>query len=306
VIQIPRLDLIFQENKLRILLNLTNNPLYKHEYKQSQNWGSIRETYAAALFYETELIEKMNKNKELFIWDPFCGAGTLSIEAFSILFQRQARKLKTIAEEGFTYLPFNKKDEFTKFLKEELKLSSSYVINIEEKEFNCKFVCSDINNKSLSSISENCKNAKLNFFKVYAENNLINEKMDYNKFLNPVIYHEKVNNVFDIFLGDFEAIGKNVIMCEKNKNHKFNIFTHLPYGVSQQMDDRNKLKKLYERFGKFLRRYNQELDDVFVIVNKRNDKDEINFKTLSGVKWNTIVEFENNGITVEMLKYIRE
>lgn len=299
------MDLIFQDNKMRILLNLTNNPLYKHEYKENQNWGSLRETYAAALFYESELIEKMNQKKALFFWDPFCGAGTLGIEAFSIIFQRQARKLKTIAEEGFTNLPFNKKDEFTKFLKEELKLSSSYVINIEEK-FECKFVCSDINNKSLTALSENCKNAKLNFYKVYAENDLINKDYDYNKFLNPVIFHEKINNVFDAFLGDFEAIAKNVIFSEINKNNKFNIFTHLPYGVSQQMDDRVKIRKLYERFGKFLRKHNDQLDEVFVIVNKRNESDKINFKSISGVNWNTIIEFENNGITVELLKYIRD
>lgn len=305
MLQIPRMDLIFQDNKLRILLNLTNNPLYKHEYKEKQNWGSLRETYAAALFYESELIEKMNQTKSLYFWDPFCGAGTLAIEAFSIIFQRQARKLKTIAEEGFTNLPFNKKDEFTKFLKDELKLSSSYVINIEEK-FDCKFICSDINNKSLTALSDNCKNAKLNFYKVYAENNLLNKDFDYHKFLNPVIFHEKINNVFDAFLGDFEAIAKNVVFSEANKNNKFNIFTHLPYGVSQQMDDRVKIRKLYERFGKFIRKHNDLLDDVFVLVNKRDESDRINFKSLTGLKWNVVLEFENNGITVELLKYIRE
>jgi len=247
----------------------------------------------------------MNQQKSLLFWDPFCGAGTLAIEAFSIIFQRQARKLKTIAEEGFTNLPFNKKDEFSKFLKEELKLSTSYVINIEEK-FDCKFICSDINNKSLTALSDNCKSAKLNNYKVYSENNLLNKDYDYNKFLNPVIFHEKINNVFNAFLGDFEAIAKNVVFSEVNINNKFNIFTHLPYGVSQQMDDRIKIKKLYERFGKFIRKNNEQLDDVFVIVNKRDEKDRINFKLLSGVKWNAIVEFENNGITVEMLKYIRD
>jgi len=303
--QIPRIDLILQEDKLRILLNLTNNPLYKHEYKEKQNWGSLRETYAAALFYETELIEQMNKKKSLYLWDPFCGAGTLAIEAFSILFQRQARKLKTIAEEGFTNLPFNKKDEYTKFLKDELKLNSSYIINIEE-EFNCKLICSDINNKSINAISENCKNAKLNFYKVYTDNKIININDDYNNFLNPVIFHEKINNVFDAFLGDFEAIAKNVVFSEINKKCKFNIFTHLPYGISHQMDDRNKIKKLYERFGKFIRKHNEQLDEIFVVINKREESDSINFKTLTDVKWNQILEFENNGITVQMLKYIRE
>lgn len=305
VLQIPQIDFIIQENKMKILLNLTNNPLYKHEYKEKKSWGSLRETYAAALFYETELIEKMNKNKNFYIWDPFAGSGTLLIEAFSIIFQRHARKIKTISEEGFTNLPFHEKGEFNIFLKEEMKLYNSHVINVEE-EFQCNFIASDMDNKSLTALSQNCQKGKLNNYKFYSENKILNKSEDSQKFLNPVIYSEKINNVFDIFLGDFEAIAKNVIFSEINKNKKFNIFTHLPYGISTHMDDKVKLKKLYERFGKFLRKNDQLLDDVYVIINKRNQNDLLNFKMLSEVKWNSLIEFENNGITVELLKFIRD
>ena len=107
-------------------------------------------------------------------------------------------------------------------------------------------------------------------------------------------------------MGDFEAIWKNVLFCEINKNKKFNIFTHLPYGESSHMDDKVKIKKLYQRFGKFLRKYSEFVDDVFIIINKRDEKDLLNFKILSELKWNIMIEFENNGITVELLKLVRE
>lgn len=275
--------------------------MYKHEYKQNLNWGSLRETYAAALFYETEILEKMNKDKHLYIWDPFCGAGTLLIEAFSIIFQRQARNLETIMSEGFTKLPFHDKKNFKNFLKEENKLQKSYNISIEEN-FDCQFITSDINRKSISAIHENCLKAKFNNYKIYSGEKFINKDFDYRKFVNPIIFNEKINNVFYNFLGDFEAIGKNVIFSEENFDKKFTIFTHLPYGVSTHMDDIVKVKKLYKRFGKFLRKFSSEIDEVFIIINKREEKDLLNFKKLSECDWEILMQFENNGITVELLK----
>jgi 23S rRNA G2445 N2-methylase RlmL len=277
------------------------------------NWGSLRETYAAALFYETEILEKMNKEKKLFIWDPFCGSGTLLIEAFSIIFQRQARNLDTIMSEGFTKLPFHDKINFKSFLKEENKLAKSYNISIDEN-FECEFIASDINRKSITAINENCQTAKFKNYKIYSgdklinkdnkdkDDNSINSKNDYENFVNPIIFHMRVNNVFNNFMGDFEAIGKNVIFSEKNKGKKFTIFSHLPYGVSTHMDDIVKVKKLYKRFGKFLRKFCNEIDDVFIIINKREEKDLLNFKKLSECEWECLMQFENNGISVELLK----
>lgn len=307
--------MILQENKLRILLNLTNSPLYKHEYKQNINWGSLRETYAAALFYESEILEKMNKEKKLFIWDPFCGSGTLSIEAFSIIFKRHARNLESIISEGFTKMPFHDKKNFKNFLKEENKLSKSFNISIEEN-FQCEFINSDINRKSLTSINENCQNAKMKNYKIYSGEKLLNKtqkdqnenidkiEYDYEKFINPIIPYWKINNIFFNFLGDFEAIGKNIIFSERNKalKRRFNIYTHIPYGISSHMNDKTKIKKLYMRFGKFLRKFSNDIDEVFIIVNKREEKDLLNFKKLSECDWEVLMQFENNGITVELLK----
>lgn len=62
-------------NRCEVFLDTTGAPLYKRGYKLEQNEASIRETLAASIVKITRW-----RGREDFI-DPFCGSGTIAIEA---------------------------------------------------------------------------------------------------------------------------------------------------------------------------------------------------------------------------------
>lgn len=287
---------------MRILLDLFDKPLHLHGYKSLINWGSLRETYAAALLFESKLLEKFNKDNKLFLWDPFCGSGTIMIEAFFLTLNKPARKIDDISKEAFTYLPFHDKESFDKFIKEAKNNIDCFNANLEG-ETEIQFIGSDIDSKSVEAFTLNCEKAEINKYKFTKNNEKIPYKTDIT--INPNIFHQKINEVFNCYMGDFETIGKEIVFSNKIenfKNKKFIIFSNIPYGNSHQLADKLQVKSLYVRFGKFLRKYNKNLEDVFILVNKRDIKDELNFKNLTELKWKVLNSFDNNGIEVELLK----
>jgi 23S rRNA G2445 N2-methylase RlmL len=298
VIELPRLDIVLQGDKAKLLLDLSYKPLYLHGYKKSANWGGLRETYASALIYES-IIRKLEGNN-VYLWDPFCGSGTNVIEAFLLTFLRPVRNVDLLTKEAFTVLPFFDAEKFKEFCKGEKRISSQLVHNIQD--FDCKFIASDINSKSIDSLIQNVKEAKLDKYTIKSNDKVLYENENLNMSINPNLYHERVNNVFSAFIGDFENIANQIIFSKNYANKKFIIFSHIPYGLSKQLSDKTELKHLYRRIGKFLRRYSENIEDVFILVNKRDNTDDLNFKKLSELGWEVVSTFSNNGVDVEFLK----
>ena len=104
----------------------------------------------------------------------------------------------------------------------------------------------------------------------------------------------------DILMGDFESIAHNFVF--KMDRKKFTIFSNIPYGESQEMSEKVQIRSLYKRIGKFLRKYTNFIDDVFILVKKRSKQDDLNFHNLTEIKWKEISTFYNNGIEVEFLQ----
>ena len=284
-----------------------------HGYKTTINWGTLRETYACALIYTSNLIENYKKTKKLNVWDPFCGCGTILFEMLSLALNRHSRNVDDISKEAFIHLPFHDKNEFSNFFKLERKIGQEYTINLPEGS-DVNLIASDIDAKAITALSKNSTKANIDKFSINfynSENKLQDNDLDKNKInlsINPTMYHEKLNKIFDVFIGDFETVAKEVIFNEKLnfKNKKFVIFSNIPYGTSQVMSDKIEMKKLYKRFGKFLRKYESQFEDVYILVNKRNKDDELNFKNLTEIKWEVLDSFDNNSIPVEFLKMLKE
>ncbi len=109
-----------------------------HGYKNTINWGALRETYASALIYESKIIEHFQNNNTMLLWDPFCGCGTIPIEAFFFVIERNIRPVDDIKNEAFTYLSFHDKNKFKEFLHEQKEESENYTVRIRAEETNIK------------------------------------------------------------------------------------------------------------------------------------------------------------------------
>lgn len=291
-----------------------------HGYKNTINWGTLRETYAAALIYESNLINYFSEKNKLLVWDPFCGAGTILIELFLLITERNIRPIDDINKEAFTNLPFHKEKEFKQFILEQKIENQNYTITFRNDDTDLHLIGSDIDVKAVDALVKNSVKADLNKYVVKVLEQVLytkgesqvsqqNSEHAINLAINPNIFHEKINNVFNAFIGDFETIFKEVLQNEKlplYKSKKFTIFSNIPYGTSEVMQDKIQIKSLYKRFGRFLRKNSSLLEDVFILVNTRDEKDELNFKNLTEVKWKSICKFDNNGIEVEFIKMNNE
>ena len=92
----------------------------------------------------------------MLLWDPFCGSGTILIEAFLLLLEIPARIASNISHEGFTNFVIHNQDEFNKFMRE--NSSKSYYKLKNESNINSsnfKFIGSDLNAKSIDSFLKN-------------------------------------------------------------------------------------------------------------------------------------------------------
>ena len=221
-----------------------------------------------------------------------------------------SRLAEDISKEGFTNFANHNKEEFAKFLK--IYTSKNYfkiakTSNIKANDF--KFIGSDLSSKSIGAFINNCKSANLNKFQIPFKpkngDDVVANNDDNDKISNPNILFEKINNSFEVYMGDFETIGQNTIFQDgdRSSKNKFTIITNIPYGTSSEMSNRNQIKSLYRRFGKFLRKNIDYIDEVYVLVNKRNSNDDLNFKELSEINWECVVSFNNNGIDVVFLHY---
>ena len=71
----PELRIYIEKNRVSALLDLSGDPLFKRGYRISGGPAPIRETTAAAL-----ILQSLWKRK-FPLYDPFCGSGTIVIEA---------------------------------------------------------------------------------------------------------------------------------------------------------------------------------------------------------------------------------
>ena len=153
------------------------------------------------------------------------------------------------------------KEAFANFLKS--NTSKTYFninseLNIDSENF--KFIGSDLDSKSIDSFLKNCMEANLSKFKIKKNEELNGKEDNKNKLIsNPNILYEKINNSFEVYMGDFETIGKQFLF--HNPDNKITIITNIPYGTASEMSNRIQIKALYKRFGKFLRK-NMDLIDL--------------------------------------------
>lgn len=78
-----RINAHIQKEKLTWYLDLAGDSLHKRGYRQQQGAAPLRETLAAAVVIRSG----MNKEQGV-VFDPFCGSGTLLLEAAMIRFER--------------------------------------------------------------------------------------------------------------------------------------------------------------------------------------------------------------------------
>ena len=87
------------KNQTPIVIDTSGTPLHKRGYRPEAGAAPIRETLAAAIALTAR------PREDTLFWDPFCGSGTIAIEAAMIATGRAPGLLREFVGEKFSLLP---------------------------------------------------------------------------------------------------------------------------------------------------------------------------------------------------------
>ena len=146
-----QVEFFILDDKVSIMLDTSGTPLFKRGYRTESGIAPIRETLAAALVN----ISRPRENVRL--WDPFCGSGTIAVEAALMMTNTAPGLYRKFAAEKYAFLPKKMWDD----ARQEAKNNINY-----DTEF-CAFA-SDIDPEVLKVARANIKRAGMEkYIKVF-------------------------------------------------------------------------------------------------------------------------------------------
>lgn len=94
-----RVEFFILNDRVSVMLDTSGDPLFKRGYRKSTVEAPIRETLAAALV-------KLSRPREnVRLWDPFCGSGTIAIEAALLMTNTAPGLNRKFSAEKYAFLP---------------------------------------------------------------------------------------------------------------------------------------------------------------------------------------------------------
>ena len=156
-------------NKARIILNTSGEALHKRWYRTETWEAPIKESLAAALILLSSWRFKEN------FYDPFCGSGTIAIEAAMI-----ARNIAPGLDRYFAFENLVLVDKT--LVKQEIEEAKK-----KKFEWNYKIFASDIDEKMIEIAKENAKEA-------WVDDTIIFETKDFKEYLNQDLNWTLVSN----------------------------------------------------------------------------------------------------------------
>lgn len=94
-----RIEFFILNNQATLMIDTSGFPLHKRGYRPEAGIAPLRETLASAMAYVSR------PREEVLFWDPFCGSGTIAIEAAMIMTNTPPGLGRHFAAEEFCDIP---------------------------------------------------------------------------------------------------------------------------------------------------------------------------------------------------------
>ncbi|MBQ7500918.1 MAG: class I SAM-dependent RNA methyltransferase [Clostridia bacterium] len=94
-----QIEFFIFKDRVTIMIDTSGAPLHKRGYRTEANDAPLRETLAAAL------VNISRPRENVITWDPFCGSGTIAIEAALMMSDRAPGLYRTFSAEQFPAVP---------------------------------------------------------------------------------------------------------------------------------------------------------------------------------------------------------
>lgn len=137
-----KIEFFISHNIATIMIDTSGAPLHKRGYRPDSNAAPLRETLAAAMVRIARLRE------DVLLWDPFCGSGTIAIEAAMLMTDTAPGLNRSFAAEQFEFLDGGIWKRAHEEAKDKIK-----------KDCQFEVYASDIDDKCVSLTKANAKRA---------------------------------------------------------------------------------------------------------------------------------------------------
>ncbi len=94
-----QLEFFILKDKATLMIDTSGAPLHKRGYRTEANDAPLRETLAAAM------VKLAHTRSDVLFWDPFCGSGTIPIEAALLMTNTPPGLNREFAAEQFPFIP---------------------------------------------------------------------------------------------------------------------------------------------------------------------------------------------------------
>jgi len=96
-----QIEVFFWKGKTQVSIDLCGEPLHRRNYRKAHGAAPLRESRAAAMIRMSGLISQSGDKMPTSLYDPFCGMGTLCIEAALMLRKIPPANKRYIPKKGF-------------------------------------------------------------------------------------------------------------------------------------------------------------------------------------------------------------
>lgn len=93
-----RVEFFINRDIVTLMIDTSGVPLHKRGYRPESNLAPLRETLAAAM------VKISRPREDVLFWDPFCGSGTIAIEAAMMMTNTAPGLSRNFAAEKFEFL----------------------------------------------------------------------------------------------------------------------------------------------------------------------------------------------------------
>ncbi len=97
--ELCKIEFFIFKDEAYLMIDTSGTALHKRGYRPVANAAPLRETLAAAIALTARI------RPEIFLWDPFCGSGTITIEAALIATHRAPGLHRSFSGEKLSFIP---------------------------------------------------------------------------------------------------------------------------------------------------------------------------------------------------------
>jgi len=268
--KVPQVNVLLKHDKCYLSVDATG-PLAHRGYHTSPGNAPLRETLSSAILLASKVERHLEQsNKGIILWDPFCGSGTILLEALSSFLGNPPGNPKLAYP--FREFPSHSEDRYQSMI-------SNLELTPHPRVHELYLIGTDRDEQQIEAAQRNYRRLKRRMPRPSGTD------------------EPDIPCSLDFFNSRAIPFGEKLLASSKKD---IVIVTNVPYGKRVGNDEEN--RKLHQQLSIFAKRNKDRVRGIYMLTQKNSLP-----KASEGqLDWRTELRFSNGGIPVELLSWSRE